>query len=492
MKPIIKKIYFLTTLLSCLSLTQPACAHRHHHQPSNVLIKGDIELAKRIRAAIALADPSASVGVIIRSMKSGDILYNQNSQRAFIPGSTMKVLTAEAALIFLGTDYTFPTRIVTDARTLSAGTLNGNVYLVESGDPSLTYYDMNDLMTGLKDQQVHGVNGNVYLDNSAYDQNGLGPGWLDSDLKYAYAAPINAGIINENIVSFEITPNRHANQSAVIVKNPRYFYPTIHNDVTTRNYRHCHVAVSTDTDDSISVQGCLPRGHYSRAASVVMPNTTRYNEILLAALFHQAAIPVRGIVTTKTAPANSYILAEHKSKPLHQLITTMLKKSDNVIAGALFKKLGQLYSKQPGSWTNGQLAVGAILKQNAGLDITQLSIVDGSGLSTQNHVTPAQLLRVLNFAFHHVGTNYEFISALPIAGRDGTLKHRLYNVAGRVRAKTGTLADDGVSTLAGYAVSRDHEAIAFVVMVNGRKGYVWKYRALEDAIATALANFSRS
>jgi serine-type D-Ala-D-Ala carboxypeptidase/endopeptidase (penicillin-binding protein 4) len=168
----------------------------------------------------------------------------------------------------------------------------------------------------------------------------------------------------------------------------------------------------------------------------------------------------------------------------------MLKKSDNIIAGALFKKLGQLYSRQPGSWENGSLAVSQILAKNAGVNISGMRILDGSGLSPDNLATPQQMMQVLEFAFHHQATSEEFMSALPIAGIDGTLKHRMGNIARKIRAKTGTIS--GVVGLAGYAQSADKEALGFVIIINGSKGYGWRYKTLEDKIATALTRYKRS
>ena len=98
-------------------------------------------------------------------------------------------------------------------------------------------------------------------------------------------------------------------------------------------------------------------------------------------------------------------------------------------------------------------------------------------------------MQVLDFAYHHDQTSYEFISALPIAGVDGTLKHRLANLAHRVRAKTGTIS--GVVSLAGYVLSANKEPLAFVIMINGRKGGGWRYRSVEDRIVTVLSRYTR-
>ncbi len=123
----------------------------------------------------------------------------------------------------------------------------------------------------------------------------------------------------------------------------------------------------------------------------------------------------------------------------------MLKRSDNVIAGALFKKLGQLYTNRPGSWENGSLAVSQILANQAGVKTSGMRLMDGSGLSINNLATPAQFMQVLQFAYSNPKTSEHFISALPITGVDGTLKRRMGNIPRRIRAKTGTISGCGQS-----------------------------------------------
>jgi D-alanyl-D-alanine carboxypeptidase/D-alanyl-D-alanine-endopeptidase (penicillin-binding protein 4) len=188
------------------------------------------------------------------------------------------------------------------------------------------------------------------------------------------------------------------------------------------------------------------------------------------------------------APSTAKELASHQSKPLRTLISEILKMSDNIIAGSLFKKIGALYFHRPGTWENGGNAVSQILSQQASVNVGRLSVTDGSGLSRYNQITPAQAIELLDFAFHHSETSYEFVSALPIAGVDGTLKRRMHNIAWRVRAKTGTMS--GVVSLAGYAISADKEPFAFVILINGHGG-VWQYRELEDKILNILTHYSR-
>jgi D-alanyl-D-alanine carboxypeptidase/D-alanyl-D-alanine-endopeptidase (penicillin-binding protein 4) len=465
--------------------------HARSHANQAQSIYGTQNLVDEINRAVNKADSKAIIGIQVKSMKYGDMLYNRNANQLFTPASTLKILTAEAALIFLGPDFKFPTQMVTNANSTTNGIINGDVYLIHSGDPSLTYYDVTDLMVALKAQQIQGINGNVYVDNTAYDQDNVGPGWNEKDKQYCYAAPINASIINHNCVSIGITPAKTEGRLATVIQNPRFYYSSIANTVVTKaaRARSCRLSLASLADNTITINGCMPKGQYSRGGSVVIADVVKYNESMLASLFKRFNIKVAGQIGAKPAPANLSPLATHESKPLHILISEMLKKSDNVIAGSLFKKMGETYTNRPGSWANGGTAVKQVLAQKAAVNIADMHIIDGSGLSRDNQVTPSQMMQVLDYAFHNYAINYEFISALPIAGVDGTLKNRLRNVAWKVRAKTGTIA--GVVSLAGYAISKDREPIAFVIIINGHNGNIWRYREVEDKIVVALTNYTR-
>lgn len=448
------------------------------------------QLANQLNYLINSVDPRATIGVYVKSMRNGEQIYSRNVHQPLTPASTMKVLTAEAALIFLRPEYRFSTQLLTDAKSIKNGVLQGNLYIVQSGDPTLTYNDLVELALNLKTQQISGIAGNVYIDNTAYDQVFYGPDWVPTDKGYCYGAPISASIINHNCLPFKVSPSKLPGQTAYIETFPNFFYPTIKNYVVTKpNRSPCSVHLSSDMSSGLEIDGCMPKGRDPRGISYVVNDVAEYNRALFKSVLNQMAVKFNGTVTFGSAPKNPSMIAHHTSEPLSVLVKEMLKKSDNVIAGALFKKLGQLYTRQPGSWENGSLAVSQILTRKAGVNVRGLRILDGSGLSPSNLTTPSQLMQVLDFAYHNNPTNDAFISALPIAGVDGTLKHRMGNIARKVRAKTGYIS--GVVSLAGYVVTADNEVFAFVIMVNGSKGMTWKYKEMEDQIATALARYKR-
>lgn len=448
------------------------------------------QLSASINSAIQQIAPFAKVGITIKSMKYGDILYNRNDRSFFVPASTSKVLTAEAALLFLGPNFKFATRFV-NTGLLQGPQLNGNLYLVNSGDPTLTYYDLAELTMKLKARGVQQIHGNLYIDNTAYDNDTTGPGWLDKDRKYCYGAPISASIINHNCLSFSVHPGSSSGMPARIITDPRAYYARINNAVvtTSKTSHTCYVKMDQRGGSGyIAISGCLGKNQQTGGTSVIS-DSFQYQKAMMQELLIRFGIRLDGEILPGKVSSGFTELARHESKPLRLMIADMLKMSDNVIAGSLFKKIGEVYSKRPGSWNRGSLAVARILQAQAAVDVWHLSLIDGSGLSRYNQITPAQLLRVLEFTFHNTTTNYPFISSLPIAGVDGTLKRRLKNIAWKVRAKTGTM--QGVVSLAGYAMTQDKEPVAFVIMINGKNGSVWQYRELEDRVVTYITKHSR-
>lgn len=462
------------------------------HRAVSQTINGTPQLAAEINQIVQSLDHKAEVGIVIKSMKYGDTFYTKNQYQLFTPASVMKILVAEAALLYLGPDYKFPTTLLTDAVDTTDGVIKGNVYLIQTGDPTLTYDDLTDLMVSVKTQSIQTITGNVVIDNTAYDDSHFGPGWMFDDKRYCFSAPISASIINHNCLYLKVVPGKKVGEYATVVQSPRYFYGVIKNSVMTKASKaRCGLQLDTQSN-VISLTGCIPKSKGPWGVSIVIADINEYNKALLRNLMQRYGIHVQGQVIQGNAPTHLRSIAIHESEPLYILINEMLKTSNNVIAGSIFKKLGEFYSRAPGSWNNGGEAVKQILAQKAGVDTRDMAEIDGSGLSQSNRIKPLQMMQVLDFAYHHYATNVEFISALPISGVDGTLKHRLGQITRKVRAKTGTLAESGVVALAGYVISKEKEPIAFVIMVNGHSGNVWQYRELEDKIVMALTNYKRS
>ncbi len=191
-----------------------------------------------------------------------------------------------------------------------------------------------------------------------------------------------------------------------------------------------------------------------------------------------AGIRVLGSVSPGPAPAGATQLARRESAPLKDLVARTNKPSDNLFAEILLRHLGAVATPAP-----------QVSTAHAGLDAEAAwlgwpreayRVVDGSGLSRYDLLTPRQLADILQ----RMKDNADFVASLPVAGVDGTLAERFggTRAQGRIRAKTGTMS--GISTLAGYV--GDHYVFAF--MINGHVGPLAPVRAIQDAMCLALTD----
>jgi serine-type D-Ala-D-Ala carboxypeptidase/endopeptidase (penicillin-binding protein 4) len=180
-------------------------------------------------------------------------------------------------------------------------------------------------------------------------------------------------------------------------------------------------------------------------------------------------------------------LYTYKSHSLAEIVQPLLRESINLYGEALLR-----LNAAPGTFPTNDAALEGLRARLAswGVASDDQQLVDGSGLSRRNVITPEALLTVLR----HVataGATSPLVAALPLAGTDGSLATRMTGTAaqGNVRAKTGTMSN--VRSLAGYVTTRDGEPLAFVIMVNNFEGAGAAALKAIDAIAVKLAEFTR-
>jgi D-alanyl-D-alanine carboxypeptidase/D-alanyl-D-alanine-endopeptidase (penicillin-binding protein 4) len=192
-------------------------------------------------------------------------------------------------------------------------------------------------------------------------------------------------------------------------------------------------------------------------------------------------VKVAGGAHIGTAPAQATLLATVWSPPLSALLAHMNTVSDNYYAETLIKAIGAAYG-QGGTTARGAAVVRAFTREIG----FSSHVVDGSGLSYRDAVSPSAIGRLLLGALRKpwFGALYR---SLPLAGVSGTLKKRMRGTAaaGRCRAKTGTLI--AVSALAGYCRARSGHRIAFAILMN--RVNIWTAHRAQDRIAATLAAY---
>jgi D-alanyl-D-alanine carboxypeptidase/D-alanyl-D-alanine-endopeptidase (penicillin-binding protein 4) len=197
-------------------------------------------------------------------------------------------------------------------------------------------------------------------------------------------------------------------------------------------------------------------------------------------------LPESAVVRGQAQP-QARALGQVLSPSIGRLVEIMLSESDNVVAEGLARQVA-LAKGRPGSFAGASEATTAVLAE-IGIDLAGNGLVDGSGLSNNNKVSPAQLTSVLA---HAASPKYPalraIVSGLPVAAYSGTLAERFQNTnsgaaaAGTVRAKTGTLT--GISSLAGVVVDADGRLLAFALLADARLGQSQAQAALDRVAAT--------
>ena len=192
-------------------------------------------------------------------------------------------------------------------------------------------------------------------------------------------------------------------------------------------------------------------------------------------------IELVGTVRLARAPAQdeAHVLLAFEGRPLAEIVRLFVKFSNNAIAETLVKQLGVSANGSRGSWKTGMPALRARL-EGMGLLGTNSVLVDGSGLSYDNRVSPRVFVGALRLASASFKFGPELVSALPIAFADGTLQERAEDSIGDVRAKTGLL--NGVTSLSGFALMGNGERAVFSLLVND-------YRVTDEVAMGAVDRF---
>ncbi len=428
----------------------------------------------------------ANVGIIITSADTGDILYGRNIDSLYTPASIQKLFTAAAALQYLKPEFTFKTVFYTDG-SVRDGVLHGNLYVRFDGDPTLKLADLSQMTSALRNRGIQRIAGRVYIDNYAYNAVPYPPGFIWDDLSYGYSAPIDAIIIDRNKFALTFTPQQAGYPPHLSSNLPMGIAQFTNNMRTTDSYNQsCPITIYSEMDNQYTVGGCLDRHYGTQSRSLAVRDMLRYAQVQMTDLLKNHNINFEGSVEHGQTPANATALVVHASEPLRVVIRHMLKKSDNLYTNAIFKKIGEAYYEQTGTWQNSSHALANILKSQTGINFKKNQLEDGAGLSRYNLVTPHQLTQLLYYVYHSATVRPALIAALPISGVDGTLEWRMgaRDMIKQVHAKTGSMT--GVSSLAGYVNTRHHGTLAFAIIVNNFVGGLTPYRRLEDRICEAL------
>lgn len=467
-------------------------------------------LAARVAAVLdepALAD--AHWGALVVDLQTGDTLFARNADRRFIPASNAKLFTTAAALALLGPDYRYETALYLDGE-VRGGTLHGDLVVRGAGDPTLGSPRFGDEPLAAFDAWadrlatlgVTRVTGAIVGDDDVFDDEPYGLGWAWDDLTYGYGAEVSGLTFYEGTVALQVQGSAQPGRRASLTWDPLLTpYVTFDNRTATR-------APATDVREGYRrelsgnrfvVTTEVPAGGTDTEALAVH-NPTRYAADLFRLVLLRRGIAVEGPAEDVDSRAERpdypalRRVATARSPSLAEIVQETNRRSNNLYAEHLLRTLAGAYDgaeAPPGSAAAGVLALRPLLDA-ARITPAWVQLVDGSGLSFMDRVTPRALVHLLAHLHRHPDASVRaaFYDALPVGGESGTLAERYEagEARGNVRAKTGYV--NGVRALSGYVTSASGHALAFSLLANHYSAPTRRVDAAQDAVVELLADYA--
>ncbi|MGA9116360.1 MAG: D-alanyl-D-alanine carboxypeptidase/D-alanyl-D-alanine-endopeptidase [Bacteroidota bacterium] len=426
--------------------------------------------------------PPSNAGIDIVSLETDEVLYALNPEMLFTPGSNAKLLTAAGALTLLPADAAMVTEIAPAARDSSVLVITG------SGDPFLSGAEMDSIASRLASLLPAGRSWTLVGDCTRFDGAAWGKGWMHDD-EPDPSAPFQSPLsFNGNTVTVVVAPGGEGGDPARVHLEPPTGFVRVSGAVLTREGGvQTPLGAGrlwTEGANVVRLEGEIARGDSARRFSFSLRNPPLFFLQALRERMEQRGLCVAAAETASGMAQGEPLLVFSRS--IDSVVAGMNKKSDNLAAENLLKYLDWALSGAPGSTEGG---VGHLRRMLGvmGADTSRLVLADGSGVSRYNLVSARTLTRVLRRVRENPKTRDRFLASLPLAGVDGTLRNRMKGTAaaGRVRAKTGTMA--GVSALTGFVETADGEPLAFSILMQHYAAPAEVYRAVQDSIAVLLA-----
>ncbi|MBN1549844.1 D-alanyl-D-alanine carboxypeptidase/D-alanyl-D-alanine-endopeptidase [bacterium] len=433
-----------------------------------------------------------NVGVGIYDLTSGSPLYEFNADTSLIPASNMKIFTTAAALGILGPEYTFSTDIYI-AGNLSGSSLDGDIIIVGQGDPWIVKENLWLLAQDFADTGITSVTGCIVLDTSFFDDNPVpDPDWHRIKMPLRYNAPTSALSFNFNAIAVWVSPGKQPGAPAVVKIDPPSDYFVFNNQAVTGKARSRNTLVlaisKTNGKCTLLLKGSIPSDYKKTAYYRHVTEPEYYLGETFKHYLKQCGVNVSGGVQKGALPKHAEKIVSHDSKSLSALLTDANKYSNNLMIEQTLKTIGAVEFKSSGSTILGAKAVKNFFIEH-GIDLTGFQMSDGSGLSRNNKATARQLASIFRLVLTQSTFGPEFMTALPVAGVDGTLKKRLKHDSRNrlVRGKTGLV--QGVSCLSGVIDSRNGKGIVFSILFNDIGTHYTQAKQLQDKIVKALLDY---
>ena len=429
------------------------------------------DLARRIDSVISQSlQDGVKFSIHVVKADTGNSAYSHDAKEPLIPASNMKIVTAAAALRYLGADFEYKTKV---------GLCGNTLVIIGSGDPLLgdeqtdskygrqEGWIFKDITEKLKHDDITAI-GDIIVDTGVFDNECVHPSWPAAELNRSYACEVSG--LNYNLNCIKLSARNIGGRVSISIE-PQTSFVTLINEVKPISKGDSSLGTYRNSQPNrITVYGECK--NEDGPIEVAIEKPAAFFGYLLFEHLTEASIQTKGQFIEKVLEdTNDFnLIAEYKTT-MNDCLARCLKDSLNLGAEAFMKTIAAVNNpdKKHGSWDRGRELIGKYLS-GLGIDKDRFNIDDGCGLSRENRLSAEIITKVLLDVYNSDNWNM-YRDSLAIGGVDGTssiadnFKEEKYK--GKVLGKSGYIS--GVKSLSGVCVTAKGDYI-FSIIANNANG----------------------
>lgn len=424
----------------------------------------------------------ASVSIMVKDINDGSILYSYDAEREVIPASVLKIVTTATVLEMLGEKFRYETAIMYDGN-ITDNTLNGNLYIRGSGDPTLGSTNMGpdrdkviyEWIKAIKKAGICNITGAVIADESIFDTEGISMKWMREDMGSYYGQGCYGLSIYDNRYSLFLNTGAPNTKPEILRSEPEMSSILFRNYlITTQTSKDSTYIVGFPYSNERYLYGTIPANRSGYKLRGDIPEPALFLAQYMTKLLEKEQITVGGVPTCyrilseegKWKKQDRKILTTTYSLPLKDLVRITNFMSNNLYADALLKTIG-LNHRSDEIVSSFDKGIKTLHKhwENKGLKTSSLWMFDGSGLAPTDKISAGFLCELLSYMVTKSSVSKTFTESIPRVGMEGTVVTTLKGskLQGKVRLKSGSMSR--VRSYAGY-VTNDNKQYAVAIIVN--------------------------
>ncbi len=413
----------------------------------------------------------AITSLCVLDAATGKVIFANNENIGLAPASTLKTITSATAFYNLGKDFRYETKLSYTGKIDTEGTLQGDIIITGSGDPTLGSWryeqtkEINILkqwVAAIRATGIKKIEGSVISDDSTFGTSTIPTGWIWQDIGNYYGAGASAICWRENQFDVHLRAGANTGTDVQIIKTvPQIPYIQLVNELKTGasgtgDNAYGFLAPYTNIG---YLRGTWGMGIKKSGISLALPDAA-----FDAAYRLQDTLKRLSIECSKNASSTRLLALENKQingeqKPLLTILSPTLsqivywfnKKSVNLYGEQLLKTIAYKQGKEGNTRSGAKAAID--FWAGKGIDKNALNMIDGSGLSPGNRVTTMAMASIL-FQAQKEGWFADYLKSFPE-----------YN---GMSIKSGNIND--VTAYAGYYTAKNGNKYIAVININNYSG----------------------